>query len=445
MSELPQDWESATLRHVALPGRQAFTDGDWIEAPYITNSGIRLIQTGNIGSGEFLDKSNSQKFVSKSTFQELACKWIRKGDVLVCRLADPIGRACEVPEELDCSITSVDVTILKVNEREFDPRYVLHWLNSKRNLKNAADRAGGSTRSRISRSNLGRLPIPHPPLQQQRKIARILDTLDTKIRQTAALITKLERISQGLLTDLLTRGIDQTGQLRSTPRQDPRLYKDSPLGRIPKEWDSVRLGDLVTEAYRYPSYYGIDYVASGVPEVRGELINKTGRLNTDLDEYRYISEGTASRFSRVRLKPGDIVMTVRGTIGKFALVENWLTGAVITANLLKISLEKKKASPTWLIEMLLSDEFQHRLELACSSTTIATIQVPELASISIALPTIDEQQKISARILTLKKQLRVEKERMQKMHAQKFGLMDDLLTGRVRVTPLLETKERATA
>lgn len=284
-----------------------------------------------------------------------------------------------------------------------------------------------------------------PPLQEQYKIVQILDILDTQIRQTEALIAKLERIKQGLLTDLLTRGIDHNGQVRPAPDEAPHRFKNSPLGWIPKEWHSVRFGDLIIDAYRYPSYYGIDYVPRGVPEVRGELISSNGNMEPGLDKYRYISEDTASRFPRVQLSTGDIVMTVRGTIGKFALVEDWLKGAVITANLLKISIDQRSASSHWLIEVLLANEFQRRLDLACSSTTIPTIQVPELFSIYIALPELDEQKKITSRIFALKQRLKREMEGMRKLQTQKAGLMDDLLTGRVRVTPLLETKEWATA
>ena len=78
------------------------------------------------------------------------------------------------------------------------------------------------------------------------KIAEILDTLDTTIRQTEAIIEKLKQVKQGLLHDLLTRGIDANGELRPPQSQAPHLYKDSPLGWIPREWEHAQPGrDLV--------------------------------------------------------------------------------------------------------------------------------------------------------------------------------------------------------
>ena len=107
--------------------------------------------------------------------------------------------------------------------------------------------AQGTTFEAVGKNELASLRVLLPPEPEWTTIAEILDTLDTQIRQTEALIAKLERIKQGLLTDLLTRGIDQNGQLRPTPDQAPHLYKDSPLGRIPKEWRVSDIDGLLSD------------------------------------------------------------------------------------------------------------------------------------------------------------------------------------------------------
>jgi type I restriction enzyme S subunit len=246
MSNLPPDWSVAELRSAADSSPDSFVDGDWIEAPYITKQGIRLIQTGNIGRALFLDKADTQKYITRASFRLLNCKWVNAGDLLICRLADPIGRACEIPASVGEAITSVDCTIFRVSPSRFDKRFVLHWLNSDENLKNALDKAAGSTRSRISRSNLGKLPIPQPNLNEQGLIAQVLDTLDTAIHETESIIAKLQAIKRGLLHDLLTRGIEANGELRPHQAEAPHLYKESPLGWIPKEWEVDKLASLVS-------------------------------------------------------------------------------------------------------------------------------------------------------------------------------------------------------
>ncbi len=81
---------------------------------------------------------------------------------------------------------------------------------------------------------------------------------------------------------------------------------------IPDGWSQVSLRDVLAEVYRYPTYYGIEYQKDGVPEVQGGLIRDDGTIETNTSAFRFISESTASRFPRVRLQPGDFVISVRG-------------------------------------------------------------------------------------------------------------------------------------
>ncbi len=373
----------------------------------------------------------------------MGCKWVRKGDVLICRLADPIGRACEVPEEQDCSITSVDVTILRVNKTEFDPNYVLNWLNSDRNLKNAADHAGGSTRSRISRTNLGQLEIPKPSLGQQTKIAQILDTLDTQIRQTEALIAKLERIKQGLLTDLLTRGIDQNGQLRPTPDQAPHLYKDSPLGRIPREWEFAELSGIVEPDS--PITYGVvqpgPVIEGGVPFVRGGDIHD-GRIA--VSELRTISRHVSEGYKRTILKGREIVMSLVGYPGEVAVVPPQLEGANLARQAALIRI-RATVNAEFVVYYLSSNAGKAQVLASSLGSAQQVVNLKDLRTTVVPIPPVDEQKTIAACIERLAERMETEKSELRKLKSAKTGLMDDLLTGRVRVTPLLKNAEEAHA
>ena len=107
------DWEDRSLFELAGGRKELFDDGDWIESEHITEDGIRLIQTGNIGVGSFIEKGE-KKYISEESFGSLRCKEIKQGDLLICRLAEPAGRACVLPELGESkTITSVDVTIFR--------------------------------------------------------------------------------------------------------------------------------------------------------------------------------------------------------------------------------------------------------------------------------------------------------------------------------------------
>src|SRR5687768_12247629 len=106
----------------------SFVDGDWIESEHIINEGVRIIQTGNIGIGRYLDKAGSKKFISTASFKKLKCKKVFPGDLLICRLADPIGRCCIVPDLEEYFVTAVDVIILRPSKL-FSKLFLLYYLN----------------------------------------------------------------------------------------------------------------------------------------------------------------------------------------------------------------------------------------------------------------------------------------------------------------------------
>ena len=153
-------------------------DGDWIESPYITDKGVRLIQTGNVGIGEY--REQGFRYIADETFSELNCTEVKPGDVLICRLAAPVGRACLAPDLESRMITSVDVCILKPNEHTL-PKFVVHMLSSAEWLGFMDSQCRGGTRDRVSRSFLGSIKVAIPPLNEQKAISSFLDEETSKI------------------------------------------------------------------------------------------------------------------------------------------------------------------------------------------------------------------------------------------------------------------------
>jgi type I restriction enzyme S subunit len=161
---MPAHWQELPVKRLAARTPRSFIDGDWIESPYITTSGVRLIQTGNVGVGAYREKGF--RYVSEETFVELDCTEVAPGDLLICRLGQPVGRACLAPD-LGCRmITSVDVCILKPAP-DFDPAYLVLALNDREYLGWVNTLVRGSTRDRVSRSMLGSFVIPVPPKDEQ--------------------------------------------------------------------------------------------------------------------------------------------------------------------------------------------------------------------------------------------------------------------------------------
>jgi type I restriction enzyme, S subunit len=211
LGDITEAWQMTAVKRIAKLGRKTFTDGDWIEAPFITDEGVRLIQTGNVGIGRY--KEQGFRYISKYTFYDLRCTEIRPNDVLICRLDGPVGRACLVPDLGLKMITSVDNAILKVSDRH-DPRFIVRFMSSAAwlNWIETICRAGGGFRFRISRAMLGELKIPAPTFHEQLAIANYLDRetakIDRMIEKVEAAIEKLQEYRTALITAAVTGKID---------------------------------------------------------------------------------------------------------------------------------------------------------------------------------------------------------------------------------------------
>ena len=198
------EWEVKTLYDLADRKKELFDDGDWIEAEFLTESGIRLVQTGNIGEGQFTDKE-SKKYISDSSFKKLGCKELQIGDILICRLAEPAGRACILPNiGEERVITAVDVSIFRPAMSIADRRFLVNVFNTRHWFEAVSERCGGSTRTRIARGQLGKMEIKLPPLPEQTAIAEVLTDMDAELVALEQCREKTLALKHGMMQELLT-------------------------------------------------------------------------------------------------------------------------------------------------------------------------------------------------------------------------------------------------
>jgi type I restriction enzyme, S subunit len=214
LDTIPIHWDVTSLKHLAGGKCGVFTDGDWIETPFITDEGVRLLQTGNVGIGTY--KEQGYRYVSDDTFSELRCTEVMPGDVLICRLDGPVGRACLAPALGVRMITSVDNTILRVTN-DVLADYVVALLSSVPWLSwtEALCRVGGGFRLRISRSMLGEMRVPLPPCNEQEDIVTHIKSETSAADQLMAdaerAITLLQERRSALISAAVTGKIDVRG------------------------------------------------------------------------------------------------------------------------------------------------------------------------------------------------------------------------------------------
>ena len=156
-----------------------FCDGDWIEKKdQDPNGTVRLIQLADIGVCEFKNKSN--RFITETKAEELNCTYLHKGDILIARLPDPLGRACIFPFE-GKYITAVDVAIVRISRDDVNPKYVMYMINSPKFRNEIKQYESGTTRKRISRKNLDKIDFEIPPLAEQNRIVVRIEELFSEL------------------------------------------------------------------------------------------------------------------------------------------------------------------------------------------------------------------------------------------------------------------------
>ena len=292
--------------------------------------------------------------------------------------------------------------------------------------------AQGTTFEAINKKDLLTLNLSLPSKTDWPQIAQILDTLDTAIHETEAIIAKLKAVKQGLLHDLLTRGIDANGELRPPQAEAPHLYKKSPLGWIPKEWELSTVG----EQFEIQLGKMLDgQKNAGI--LKPYLGNKAVQWDrVDLEEVQQVRL-SKSDLIRFRLQKGDLLVCEGGDVGRAAIWDDELDECYYQKALHRLR-PLRGYHPRLMLETLRYLMGRDALSEHISRTSIAHLTQEKLAAVPLPTPKVDEQERMVAEILTVKQRLECEESQLQKLRLLKSGLMDDLLTGRIRVTPLLE-------
>ena len=306
-------------------------------------------------------------------------------------------------------------------------RYLHHWLQDRTTRTKAISYMGGSAgQQRVQPQFFDRYRVPRLSPTAQCQAASVLDQADEAIAKTEAVISKLRQVRTGLIHDLLTCGLDENGHLRD-PIAHPEQFSESSLGHIPKQWqpqllDSVAIrGSGHTPSKDVPSYWngGIKWVSLA----DSDKLDRIYISETDKE----ISELGIMNSSAVKHAAGTVILSRDAGIGKSAILAKemavsqhfmaWLCG--------------HRLSPVYFYYWLQYNK--PRFEAIAMGSTIKTIGLPYFKRLQIAVPPIEEQNVAATIMLASEAAISSAEVELIKLQSIKSGLMDDLLTGRVRV------------
>jgi type I restriction enzyme S subunit len=307
-------------------------------------------------------------------------------------------------------------------------------------LKDVDQAIKGAT---LNKAKLKQITIKYPKCkQEQSHIAAILSQVDCAIEQTDAKIAKLQRIKAGLMQDLLSRGIDEHGNIRS---EETHEFKDSPFGRIPKEWAIVMVLDVAPRdrACIQTGPFGAqlspkEFQPSGIPVLKIGNV-QSGYLN--LNTLDYVSEKKAEQLYRFRIEAGDLLFARQGaTTGRNALATKLCDGWLINYHIIRVAVDHNKCLPYYLEACFNSHFVKTQVGQSKTRGNRDGINSKDIAELKFPLPSMEEQKIITATLLSLNSSLETSHESLNKYLVLKQGLMQDLLTGKVRVNELLEAQ-----
>ena len=443
MTDLPDSWANAPLDDlIAHDG--IFTDGDWVESKdQDPNGAVRLIQLADIGDSRFIDKSS--RFLKRDKADELNCTFLKKGDLLVARMPDPLGRSCIFPLEGDERfVTVVDVCAIRLGSADINTRYLMRAINSPSVRAQITALQSGSTRKRISRKNLATVLIPLPPLNEQRRIVEkleaLFDEMDKGVESLRTAKTTLALYRRSLLKsaylgrltiDWRAQNADkleppETLLARIQPERETRYKADihswqealakwrtgGEEGKKPAKpkrprdiptkpsdigipgWTMVPLGLLIDEpAYGTSKKSEYDTGERGVlriPNIGAGYIDPTDLKSAEFEE---------AELEQFRLIEGD-VLTIRSNgslslVGKSALVKSEDTKFIYAGYLIRLRPIPGSLVPKNLVYLMMEPGVRGQMETKAKSTSgVNNINAKELQELHVPICTVAEQAEI---------------------------------------------------
>jgi type I restriction enzyme, S subunit len=396
---------------------------------------VSFIAMGDVSESGRIINSQSKKFKDvKSGFTRFYENDVLFAKITPCMENGKGALARNLKNKLGCGSTEFHVLRAKKNG---DPQYIFQVtkFNIFR-LKAEMQMTGSAGQQRVPTSFFDEFKIFIPDLPKQRRIAKILTTVDNVIEKTEQAIEKYKAIKKGMIHDLFTRGIDlKTGKLRPKFEDAPHLYKPSKLGPIPKDWDFPQINDLAVHVGSgiTPTGGSNVYEKTGILFLRSQNIH-FGKLL--LSDVAYIKTFMHESMNRSKVFPFDVLLNITGaSIGRCCFFPDKYIEANVNQHVCIIRIEESSINKAIYLSSFLSSNFgQNQIDKNNAGGNREGLNYQQIRKFHIPWPKIEKEiDLISEKILELGIKINKENLFLSKMHLIKQGLMQDLLTGKVEV------------
>ena len=409
-------WEQRKLASLC----EKFTDGDWIESKDQSDFGVRLVQTGNVGVAEYLDKPNNKKWISEDTFDRLHCEEVLPGDILISRLPEPAGRACIVPLLGTKMITAVDCTIVRTAP-DMSNKFLVQYLSSQAYFDDVNTCLAGGTRQRISRGNLANFNVPIPVKKsEQDAIGMFFGYLDNLITLHQRKFEKLTNVKKSMLEKMFPQNGSSYPEIRFKGFTDP--------------WEQRKFDEVFdcTVPNNTLSRAELSYDEGTVLNVHyGDVLIKYGSvLDVQKDDIPRIPHRCREDFNGALLQDGDVIIADTAedeTTGKACEIGNLQGSAIVSGLHTMVCRPRNRMALGYLGYYLNSNAYHHQLLPLMQGIKVLSLSRSNIQKTSVSYPiAVKEQQLIAYYFSQLDNLITLHQRELEKLQNIKKSMLEKM-------------------
>jgi len=421
IGEIPEKWKIVSIGDITdikggkrLPKGHRFSKKPTL-FPYIrvadfANGSIKL---GNI------------KYLTAKDAEKLKRYKITSKDIYIS-IAGTIGLVGTIPHQLDgANLTENASRIIIRNKNELNKNFLAAYLSSEIGQHEIDKKTTKTSQPKLALKRIKQILMPIPSISEQSKTANILITVDDAIQKTDGIIAKTEELKKGLVQKLLTEGICHND------------FKETEIGRFPVSWNVMKLRNADVEVI--DGDRGINYPKKSDFSSKGfcsflNAKNVTGD-GFNFNETQFISEIKDSKMGKGKLNKYDIVLTTRGTIGNVGYCDDNVLYEHIRINSGMVIIRNKNnlIDNKFIYLLFRAPIIKTQIKKTSYGTAQSQLNVKIINNLKIVLPSLEEQRKIIEIIFAMDSKIEIETGKKEKLKELKKGLMQVLLTGKVRV------------
>lgn len=424
LGEIPSEWEIKSIGEIF-----DFSGGLSISRAKLTDKGVNYLHYGDIHmrNENYINTDKDEVWLPKieDNFGEIKENVkLNSGDVVFADASEDyegIGKSVAIFNDFEKPfVAGLHTIVAKDINNQLENNYKRYCFSTNEVRKQFRYLATGTSVYGISRENIKKIKINIPTIKEQEKIASILSTVDEQIDNVDALIEKNKELKKGLMQTLLTKGIGHT------------KFKKTEIGEIPEEWTLVKIGDVAKFQAGY-AFKSSDYVDNGVKLVKITNVQQKDLLWNDTD---FLPEEFLNKYKEYSLEINDVIIAMTRPIIssgiKICKVKKEDTPALLNQRVGRF-ITSENVNNKYLYQYCFSNYFINKVNELCSTTGQPNISSNQLESIMISLPSTEEQEKIGSILLNVDEKMEEYENKKQRLEELKKGLMQQLLTGNIRI------------